>query len=492
MDSLILVLTLIFGAIIGGVVVWLALHAKWHRGFDDGKAASATEIAALLERVAAKDREVQKLQETFEAEVKETGRLREERTQLSSELEGERREARVRSEAFEKAAEDLSGKFAELSRHALKLNSDQFLSLARSELEKLQNSGKGELDQRKQAIDQMVGPLKESLDKVDAKINELEKARSGAYAALRVQIESLASDQSRLQKETTNLVNALRTPIVRGRWGEIQLKRVVEIAGMIEYCDFNEQHTIATDMGKTLRPDMIIRLPNNRTIVVDSKAPLAAYLEALEARDEESRGQKLKDHAQQIKTHLSKLGGKAYWEQFEQSPEFVFMFLPGETFYSAALEQEPGLIEFGVDKRVILATPTTLIALLKAVSYGWQQEKMASSANEVSRLGKDLYDRLRVFTRHFENIGAGIKRALESYNDGVGSFEGRVLRTARKFKELGASQGDEISEIRPLDKTVRVLNLDEGGLFPDLVAGNDDDASLPLLSSKATIAGDDS
>src|SRR6185295_13984053 len=254
---------------------------------------------------------------------------------------------------------------------------------------------------------------------------------------------------------------------------------------------FNQQDT--ADTGK-LRPDMTIRLPNQRTIVVDSKAPLQAYLEALEARDEETRIAKLKDHARQIRTHLIKLGAKGYWEQFEQSPEFVFLFLPGETFYSAALEQDPSLIEFGVEQRVILATPTTLIALLKAVSYGWKQEQMAASAQEVSKLGKDLYDRLRVFTKHFESIGAGLKRALDSYNDGVGSLEVRVLSTARKFKDLGATRGEEVEVVEPIDKSVRALRFDEGGLFPDLLAEETEtleDDSLPLLNAKS-VAGSES
>jgi DNA recombination protein RmuC len=258
---------------------------------------------------------------------------------------------------------------------------------------------------------------------------------------------------------------------------------------MVQYCDFNQQETVVTDTGK-LRPDMIIRLPNGRTIVVDSKVPLQAYLEALEAPDESSRKDKLTDHARQVRTHLSKLAAKGYWEQFDHSPEFVFLFLPGETFFSAALEQDPSLIEFGVNQRVILATPTTLIALLKAVSYGWQQEQVAVSANEVSKLGKDLYNRLRVFTKHFENIGSGLKRALESYNEGVGSLEGRVLRTARKFKELGATAGDEIAVVQPIDKAVRQLTLDEGGLFPELVAGyeenNEPGVGKPQESKSAT------
>jgi DNA recombination protein RmuC len=445
----------------------LGVAAGWFLVKTRASSASAADLATLKERLGGKDSELQKLQLALNGEVAEHKHSREESVQLKAALEGERRAAQERKDSFKQAAEELSEKFKALSRDALKDNNQSFLDLAHSTLQKFQESAKGDLELKQKAIDELVRPLRESLEKVDGKIGEMEKARAGAYSELREQVKTLATSQAQLQAETGNLVNALRAPHVRGRWGEIQLKRVVEIAGMVEYCDFNQQET--ADTGK-LRPDMTIRLPNRRTIVVDSKAPLQAYLEALEARDEETRVAKLKDHARQIRTHLIKLGAKGYWEQFEQSPEFVFLFLPGETFYSAALEQDPSLIEFGVEQRVILATPTTLIALLKAVSYGWKQEQMAASAQEVSRLGKDLYDRLRVFTKHFESIGAGLKRALDSYNDGVGSLEVRVLSTARKFKDLGATRGEEVEVVEPIDKSVRALRFDEGGLFPDLLA----------------------
>lgn len=479
MDSQILfIVVFLVGAALGAGLGWFLLRTK-------ASSASAADLATLKERLAGKESELQKTQETFNYELAEHKNSRLENVQLKAALEGERRAAQERKDSFKQAAEELSEKFKALSRDALKDNNQSFLELARATLGKFQESAKGDLELRTRAIDQLVRPLRESLEKVDGKIGELEKTRAGAYSELREQVKALATSQSQLQAETGNLVKALRAPHVRGRWGEIQLKRVVEIAGMVEYCDFNQQDT--ADTGK-LRPDMTIRLPNQRTIVVDSKAPLQAYLEALEARDEETRVAKLKDHARQIRTHLIKLGAKGYWEQFEQSPEFVFLFLPGETFYSAALEQDPSLIEFGVEQRVILATPTTLIALLKAVSYGWKQEQMAASAQEVSKLGKDLYDRLRVFTKHFESIGAGLKRALDSYNDGVGSLEVRVLSTARKFKELGATRGEEVEIVEPIDKSVRALSFDEGGLFPDLLAGETEaleDDSLPLLNVKS-------
>jgi len=494
MDSLIPVLTLIFGALVGAVVVWLALHAKWHRGFDDGKAASATEIAALHERVAAKDRELAKLQQIFEAEVTDGDRLREDNARLLANLEGERRAAQERNESFKRVTEELAEKFKALSRDALKDNNQEFLNLARATLEKFQVTARGELDQRQQAIDQLVKPLKDSLEKVDGKIGELEKSRAGAYAELREQVKSLATQQLELRNETGNLVKALRTPHIRGRWGEIQLRRVVELAGMLEYCDFTEQETVATEDGR-IRPDVIVRLPGNRTIVVDAKVPFEAFYESVTTSDEVIRVERLKEHARLVRAHIGALSRKSYWETVQPTPEFVLLFLPGENFYSAALEQDPKLIEDGINQRVIIATPTTLIALLKAISYGWQQEQRAANADEVGKLGKELYDRMRTFVNYFADIGRNLDRALESYNKGVGSLEARVLVTARKFKERGAIAGEEIETVEPVDKSARTLSLDEGGLFPELVAAEvepDEDDSFPLLSSKSVAAGEKS
>jgi DNA recombination protein RmuC len=493
MTSFIPIVILLAGAAIGALLAWLGLKGKAQRAFDDGKADSATQLTAFSERLAAKDRELLKLQQAFDEEVTENQSLVEETSRLSANLEGERRAATERSESFKQAAEALSEKFKALSRDALKDNNEEFLNLARATLEKFQQTAKGDLEQRRQAIDQLVKPLKESLEKVDGKIEEMERIRAGAYSGLIEQIKSLTSSQQQLQNETGNLVKALRTPHVRGRWGEIQLRRVVELAGMVQYCDFTEQETFANEDGR-IRPDVIVRLPGNRTIVVDAKVPFEAFYESISTADDTIRLERLKEHARLVRAHIVALSRKSYWETVQPTPEFVLLFLPGESFYSAALEQDPKLIEDGINQKVIIATPTTLIALLKAISYGWQQEQRAANADEVGKLGKELYDRLRTFLAHFSDIGKNLDRAMESYNKGVGSLEARVLVTARKFKERNAITGEEIDSLEPIDKLARPLSLDEGGLFPELVAPTaeleDDDEELPLLRSRSARAGE--
>jgi len=378
---------------------------------------------------------------------------------LETQLEAEQRSGKEKLQLLNQTQKQLEESFKSLSSQALIANNRSFLELAKSTLGNFQQQAQGDLDNRQQAINQLVQPLQESLQKVDSKIEQLEQKRSGAYARLDEQLKSLLNSQLKLESETGNLVRALRTPAVRGRWGEIQLRKVVEMAGMVNYCDFVEQET--ADSGR-LRPDMIIKLPNGRNIIVDSKAPLQAYLESLEADTDQQRTAHLAHHARQIRDHLQKLAAKNYWEQFQPTPEFVVLFLPGETFFSAALEQDPALIEAGVDQKVLLATPTTLIALLRSVAYGWRQEQLSENATAISQLGRELYDRLATLTQHFTLMGKNLERAVDSYNKGMASLDSRVLVSARKFKELGAGSSKEVEPIEPIDKIPRPPQLPEG------------------------------
>ncbi len=354
----------------------------------------------------------------------------------------------------------LTDTFKALSADALEANNQRFLNLARLVLERQQDSASDEFARREQVISDMLNPVQTSLQRFETQVAAVEKARLEAYAGLCSQISTLADAHGQLRQETANLVQALRTPHTRGRWGELQLKRVVEMAGMLNHCDFFEQQTAPqaerAGSGETrLRPDMVIRLPGGKQIVVDAKTPLLAYLDALEATDDVTRQRKLADHARHVRDHLNKLGRKAYWEQFQPSPDFVVLFLPGETFFSAALEADPGLIEAGVDSRVILATPTTLIALLRTVAYGWKQGAMTANAQKISELGKELYARLAVLAESWGSVGKHLDEAVHGYNRAIRTLESRVLVTARRFRDLGAAEEDrQIAELPPLDSQV--------------------------------------
>ncbi len=338
------------------------------------------------------------------------------------------------------AREQLPAAFRALSQEVLQHNSAQFLQLANETLSRFQNGAVHDLTERQTAIHQVVKPLNDSLQLFGARLQEIEQQRTGAYSTLTEQVRQIAATHDELRRETGKLAGALRSTGTRGRWGEIQLRRVVEMAGMIECCDFHEQ-PVASGGETPLRPDLLIRLPNERQIVVDAKAPMQAYLDAFDCTDEKTRNEKLAEHARQIRRHLKKLGEKSYWAQFDSSPEFVIAFLPGEIFFSAALQQDPELIEFGVQNRVMVATPTTLIALLKAVAYGWNQDKLARNAQEIRKLGTEMFDRIKKFSEHYEDVGKAIDNAQSAFEKGRRSMESRLLSTARKLEDLGAAPG---------------------------------------------------
>jgi len=372
-----------------------------------------------------------------------------------------RMQARV--DVMKGAESSLRDTFLALSAEALNNNNQQFLQLAESRMREARTATAKEVDERKLAIEQLLAPMAKTLGEVDRELRESERRRVHTDAQLLQRIASLDTAGQDLRSQTGRLVDALKRPGVRGRWGELQLKRVVELAGMIQHCDFEEQRTVVDGDGdRRMRPDVIVRLPGGKHVVIDAKAPLDAYLRALDAPDEPSRQALLCEHAKQVRNHVTQLAAKGYAAHVAPSPDFVVMFLPGEMFFSAALEHDPELIEFGVEQHVVPASPTTLIALLRAVAYGWQQEAMEDNARKISDLGRQLYDAVRVLGGHFDDLGTRMKSSLEAYNRAVGSLEGNVLVKARKFKELQAANAvEDIPALEPVDRVPRMLQARE-------------------------------
>jgi len=496
---------LLAGFVLGLALGWLFFRGRTSQKLTRALQSTQSELAVLKERLIGREAEIQGLQakdremglelsglrdsllqesqqraaaqkeleqlaalknQLLERE-KENAALREEITglkqvqvELETTLHQERRAMEEKIAFLNEAGQRMEQAFKALSLECLRANNRQFLDLAQATLEKFQIEAKGDLEQKQKAVEGTVAPLKETLEKYTQQVQAMETARQQAYGSLSQYLESMAATEQRLQMETGNLVKALRAPQVRGRWGEITLRRVAELAGMSAHCDFSEQESVLSEDGR-LRPDMLVKLPNNKLVVVDSKAPLQSYLDSLESQTEEDRKNKLREHARLIQVHLQKLSAKNYWDQFPETPEFVVLFLPGENFFSAALEQNPHLIEEGVNQKVILATPTTLITLLRAVAYGWRQESLAENAQAISELGKILYERLAKMAGHLEVLGKFLDKSVQTYNESIGSLETRVLTAARKFKELGISSKWEIAELQPLEKTTRALQAPE-------------------------------
>ena len=455
---------LLVGLVLGGALGWSFSRVKAETAVRGGReimqgrlAAAETRVDELAKQLTQRDLEIGDLRGSLNSE-------RASRTQAETRLEAERRSVEEQRALLEEARGQLTQTFKALSAESLRDTQASFLTLADERL-------RG----REQAIDALVNPLKDALQRVERQTQQLESKREGAYATLEQQVSTLRSTSDELRRETLNLVTALRGSQARGRWGELTLRRVVELAGLSEHCDFDEQVHLKGE-GGALRPDMVVRMPGNRNIVVDAKVPLSAYLDALEAPRPEERHAALMRHAAQMRQHMNTLSGKAYWSQFSDSLDLVVMFVPGEAFMAAAAEQDRGLLEDGISQRVVVATPSTLVVLLRAIAYGWKQERLASSAMEIRDLGRQLYDRLRTLAGHLDRIGVTLGQSVRAYNDAVGSVELRVLPKAREFRDLGAGEGDEIRRLKGIEHVPRPLaapelteqlSMPEGTLPPD-------------------------
>jgi DNA recombination protein RmuC len=459
-----------------GVAVGLALGLLWHVARQaNSNAATHTTEARLADAQATLSQLNEQLQRaTASASAAETARA-----VLEAELQHAQK---MTSELEERANQErarLAGTFAELSAAALQKNNEQFLALAETKLSQAHTAAQGDLTQRQQAISQLLGPLSETLTRYEEGLKQIEVERKGAYEGLSEKVAQLTLGNEQLQKETRNLVTALRSPQTRGRWGEIQLRRVVEMAGMLEHCDFDEQVSSNTEDGR-LRPDMIVHMPGDRQMVVDAKVPLDAFLRLIDADDDESRAALQLAHARQLRTHVDQLAKKEYWRQFDHSPEQVVAFIPGDQLLSAAYESDPTLQEHAMANGVFLTTPTMLIALLRTVAFGWRQETLAENAREVQKLGAEMYERLRTMSTHLQRLQRSLTNSVSAYNDAVGSLESRVLVSARRFPELGVlgTDSEEIAELAPIAASPRLLQAIE------LVSDHDEDP--PALAGSAS------
>ncbi|MBO7454751.1 MAG: DNA recombination protein RmuC [Alphaproteobacteria bacterium] len=412
----------------------------------------------LLEKVRLEERcnGLESFEKKYENLSESYSELEKKNVLLQSNLEQEKKNLAEKITLLQNAETKLSDTFKALSSDALSKNNQSFLDLAQVAFSKLQEKAKSDLELNKKSVGDLVNPIKSALDGVEQKLGDLEKSRVGAYEALKQQVGDLIISQNSLKNETSRLVSALKTPNTRGRWGEIQLRRVVELSGMVEHCDFREQISMSNSDTK-IRPDMVIYYPGNKQVVVDSKVPLTAYLKSLETQNEVERRILLKDHAKQLRDHVIKLAKKEYWSQFQDSPEFVIMFLPGEIFFSAAIEQDPELIEFAMRERVLITTPTTLLALLHTIAWGWRQENLAENAKQIVKMGQELYKRLCDMSQHFANLGKSVSSVVNHYNRTVATLEGRVLVSARKFTEI-ENHEKNIIELSEIDDSVRQVN----------------------------------
>jgi DNA recombination protein RmuC len=437
-----------------GVALGLAISALMWIGLQGAR---ISEFRRLLQQ---RESSLGQLQQDLSAARQDCARV-------AADLSAARQASAEKLAVLQTAETKLREAFAALSSEALKNNNETFLQLARTSLGELQRTATLDLDGRQKAIETIVQPLKESLTRVDAKLQEVERGRASAQAQLSEQLRSLADTQHVLHTETSRLSRALRSPNVRGQWGELQLRRVLESAGMIQGSHYEIKESVLGEDGR-LTPDVLVKLPGGKNVVVDAKVPLTAFLDASECLDDTARDAKLREHARQLKDHVNRLAGKSYWAHFQPAPDIVVMFVPGEPLLTSALQSDPSLLEFSMNRGVMLASPLTLIALLRAIAYGWQQETVARNAQEISELGRNLYDRIAKLAEHFENVGRSLAKSVEAYNSAVGTLESRVLVTARRLKDKGVTAAEEFAELETVDHTPRPLGAPElVGLFDD-------------------------